>query len=173
MTTSSARASPGSRVVNAAVGRRDGSTVASRVNAFVRAMTTEGGATRTRTRTRANDPTHRERSTEAGSDGDDASMTWSRRASSWTTTTTTVMGDGARAAVANGVTTRRHHGASTPPTVALTVGLTRTYQGINARYYEVGGRAVFGRRVRSTATRGMGGLDVDVSPVGCGLTERD
>mmetsp|Transcript_3896 Transcript_3896/g.8406 ORF Transcript_3896/g.8406 Transcript_3896/m.8406 type:complete len:630 (-) Transcript_3896:54-1943(-) len=86
-------------------------------------MATHGGATRTR----ANDPLHRDGSIGVGGDGDDASM-WPHRASSWVTTTTT--GD-SRATPAKG-----SMGASTPATVALTVGLSRTYQGINARYYE-------------------------------------
>ena len=112
-------------------------------------MATHGGATRTR----ANDPLHRDGSIGAGGDGDDASM-WPHRASSWVTTTTT--GD-SRANPA-----KRSMRATTPSTVALTVGLSRTYQGINARYYEVGSRAVFGRRVRSTATRGARGLDLTI-----------
>ena len=96
-------------------------------------MATHGTATNTR----ANDHTHRERSIAGVCDAAGAS-TWARRASF-----VTMLGDSRATATAT-ATAMRASSASTAPTVALTVGLTRTYQGINARYYEVGGRALRG-----------------------------
>jgi len=85
-------------------------------------------------------------------DADASPPSWSRRASSRVTTTTT--GDSRHHDDDDdAVATHRRRASSTPPTVALTVGLTRTYQGINARYYEVRGRAVFARRARSSRRR--------------------
>ena len=102
-------------------------------------MATHGTATDAR----ANDHTHRERSIAGGCDAAGAS-TWARRASF----VTGMRGDSRHATA----TAAMRASSSTAPTVALTVGLTRTYQGINARYYEVRVRALRGS-TRAIETR--------------------